>query len=307
MTSPGALDLDLLRVFDQLHRDRHLTRAARQLGLSQPAVSRALGRLRDALGDPLFVRAPRGVLATPRAEALAPEIREILARVAQLGRPASFEPAGLERTFQIGSVDFLEAVLLPTLAGLLSAEAPRVSLTSRPLGPDTGEALASGRLDLAVGVRSALPPDAMTTQLLEDDFVCVVRDRHPAVKRRLSLETFTRLSHVLIAPRGEPGSPVDDRLAERGLARHVAVRTHTFLAAPLLVARTDLVLTGPRRVLVPMAEPHGLRVLAPPLELRTFAIHAAWHPRVQHDPVHTWLRDLVRRAAGPRRQALARR
>jgi len=296
-TSPTSLDLDLLRVFDQLHRDRHLTRAARQLGLSQPAVSRALGRLRDALGDPLFVRAPRGVLATPRAEALAPEIREILARIAQLGRPGSFEPARLERTLQVGAVDFREAVLLPTLAGLLVAEAPRVSVSSRPLGADTGDALASGRLDLAIGVRSALPPDAMTTQILEEDFVCVVRDGHPTVKRKLSLETFVQLAHVLIAPRGEPGSPVDELLAKRGLTRHVAVRTHTFLAAPLLVARTDLILTGPRRVLVPMAKPHGLRVLAPPIEVRGFAVHAAWHPRVQHDPVHVWLRELVRRAA----------
>ncbi len=292
-------DLELLRVFDHLHRERHLTRAARKVGLSQPAMSRALGRLREELGDPLFVRGPRGMLPTPRAEQLAPDIRELLERARALVRPSELDPPSLERTFVIGSVDFLEADLMPRLAALLAREAPGVSITSRPLGADASEALASGQLDLAIGVRPTLPADAMTTHLFDDGFVCAVRGEHPTVKRSLTAPRFAALSHVLIAPRGEPGSPVDTALAALGLSRRIVVRTHTFLSAPLIVAQTDLVLTGPRRVLVPMAERYGLRLLAPPVELRSFAVHAAWHPRVQHDPAHAWFRGLVKRAAVP--------
>jgi len=290
-------DLELLRLFDHLHREGNLTRAARKVGLSQPATSRALGRLREVFGDPLFVRTPRGMLPTPRAERLAPEIRDLLSRASALVRPPELDPATLERTFVIGSVDFLEADLIPRLARLLAEEAPGVSITSRPLGSDASEALASGRLDLAIGVRPTLPTDAMTTHLFDDGFVCAVRGDHPTVKRSLSLARFAQLSHVLISPRGEPGSPVDTALAAQGLTRRIAVRTHTFLSAPLIVAQTDLVLTGPRRVLVPMAERHGLRLFTPPVELRAFAVHAAWHPRVQEDPAHQWFRGLVKRAA----------
>lgn len=291
------LDLDLLRVFDHLHRERHLTRAARLVGLSQPAMSRALARLREVFGDPLFVRTPRGMLPTTRAEELAPEVRELLRRASALVRPAALEPQTLERDFVVAGVDFLEADLLPRLVRLLAEEAPRATLTSRPLGPDASDALASGRADLAIGVRTTLPADAMTTHLFDDGFVCVVREGHPSVGRTLSLARFVALSHLLISPRGEPGSPVDTALAALGKSRRIAVRTHTFLSAPLVVAQTDLVLTGPRRVLVPMAAALGLRLLPPPVELRTFAVHMAWHPRVQHDPAHAWLRGLVKRAA----------
>lgn len=297
MAAAGPLDLDLLRVFDHLHRERHLTRAARLLGLSQPAVSRALVRLREALGDPLFVRAPRGIVPTPRADALVPEVREILRRADALARPAAFDPRVLERTFVFASVDFVEGDLLPRLAALLSSEAPRVSITSRPLGPDAAEGLLAGRFDVAIGVRSTLPTDVMTTHLFDDRFVCVVRRGHPSVRRALDLATFCRLSHVLISPRGEPGSPVDDALAKKGLSRHVAVRTHTFFSAPRVVASSDLVLTGPARVLEPLADHEGLLVLPPPLPLRGFGVFMAWHPRAQSDPAHAWLRSLVKRAS----------
>ncbi|MBX3273859.1 MAG: LysR family transcriptional regulator [Sandaracinaceae bacterium] len=296
-----APDLALLRVFDHLHRERHLTRASRQLGLSQPATSRALARLRELFADPLFVKSPRGMIATPRADALAPAIRDVLWRAADLVRPSDVALEALERELVIGSVDFLEADLLPRLAARVAELAPRVSLTSRPLiAADAGDALAEGRLDLVIGVRPYLPPEAMATHLFDDSFVCVVREGHPVVRRSLSLDRFCALSHVLIAPRNEPGSPVDDVLATLGRTRHVAVRTHTFLSAPLVVAATDHVLTGPARVLVPTATQVGLRLFTPPIELRSFAVWAAWHPRVQHDPVHAWLRGLVREVApGP--------
>ena len=292
-----APDLELLRVFDHLFRARQLTRAARQLGLSQPAVSRSLARLRVLFGDPLFVKSKTGMLPTPRAEQVASGVRDVLQRAQALTLPTEFDPATLERAFVIGSLDYLEAAVLPRVLSALALEAPHVSIVSRPLTVDAGEALASGRMDLAIGLRNQMPPDAVAQQLFEDGFVCAVREGHPSVKRTLSLQRFVALGHILIAPRGEPGSAVDSVLATQGLTRRIAVRTQTFLAAPMIAAQTDYVLTGPRRIVLPMAPLYGLRTFTPPITLTPFSIHQAWHVRVQDDPAHAWLRGLVLRCA----------
>src|SRR5262249_8172415 len=143
-----------------------------------------------------------------------------------------------------------------------------------------------------------LPDDAIATHLFDEELVCAVRRGHPRVKgRKLSLATFVELPHLLIAPRGDPGGLVDSELAKRGLRRRVAVRTHTFQSAPLVVGRSDLILTAPRRVLVPVAKAFDLWLLPPPLELRSFGVYQAWHPRVQNDPVHAWFRAIVATAA----------
>jgi DNA-binding transcriptional LysR family regulator len=290
-----AVDVELLRLFDALHRERHVTRAARVSGLSQPAMSRALGRMRAAWGDELFVRTPSGMVPTPRADELAPAVRRVLEGVLALARPATFDPAKLVRDFAIAAVDMFDADMLPRLARALEKTSVNVAL--RPLTPDSGELLARGALDLVIGVRPSLPADAIATHLFDEDFVCAVRRDHPRVGRKLSLSTFVELPHLLIAPRGDPGSTVDAALAARGLRRRVAVRTHTFQSAPLVVARSDLVLTAPRRLLAPVAKAFGLRLLPPPIELRSFGVFQAWHPRVQNDPMHAWFRGIVAAAA----------
>lgn len=294
-------DLDLLRCFVHLHRERHLTRAAKQAGLSQPAMSRALGRLRTTFGDPLFVRASSGMVPTPRAEALAPQIKAVLHAAGALVQPVRFDPAQLSRTFVIGSVDFSDVTLVPPLVDALQRTAPGVSITTRPLGEGTGEALASGQLDLVVGVPVSIPGDAMTSFLFEDGYLCAVRRDHPGVGRRLTLERYVELPHLVIAPRGAPGSAVDAALEARKLMRRVVVRTHTFLSAPAIVASSDLVLTAPSRLLEQLAPKFGLRLLPPPLPLPRFKIWQAWHPRVQHDPAHAWFRGKVAAAAKAQR------
>ncbi len=290
------IGLDLLRVFEALHRERQVTRAARVVGLSQPAMSRALVRMRDALGDQLFVRSTRGMLPTPRAEVLAPAIRRVLEGVEALRVPGPFDPATLVRTFTVGAVDFFDTDLLPEVARTLKT-APGVSVSTRPLGADSGDNLKTGQLDLIVGVRQVIPPDAMIQHLFDEGFVCAVRRGHPVVKNKLTLAMFVELSHLLIAPRGEPGGPVDDALAKRGLARRVAVLTHTFQSAPLIVSRSDLVLTAPRRIVAPVAKAFGLRMFEPPLPVPPFGVYQAWHPRVQDDPAHTWFRRVIAASA----------
>lgn len=288
MNDAGELDLGLLRCFAALHRERHLSRAAERIGLSQPAMSRALGRLRSVFGDPLFVREPRGMLPTVRADQIAPQVAGVLEAAGALVRPTVFEPARLVRELSIGAADDFGGFAAP-LISILAREAPGVTLVIRPL-VDAGDGLSTGELDLVISVRRVLPPDARSLKLYDDSFACVVRADHPRVGKRLSLERYLELSHLLIAPRGTAGGIVDRRLAELGLARRVVARTHTFLSAPAIVAATDLVLTAPSRVLAPVAESFGLRLLPPPLELPSLAMYAAWHARVHDDPVHAWLR-----------------
>ncbi len=290
------IDLASLRLFDVLYRERNVTRAARAAGLSQPATSRALQRMRVQLGDELFVRTPRAMLPTPRADELAPEVREVIERVDALRRPKAPDPKTLVRDFVIGATDMPDSDLLPRLAHAL-AGAPGVSVATRPLGRDTGDQLARGRLDLLVGLRHGMPAEAIAQHLFDEGFLCAVRRDHPRVRRKLGLATYVELAHLLIAPRGDPGSTVDDALAARGLRRRIALRVHTFHSAALIVARSDLVLTAPRRLLEPVAEAFGLRLLPTPVPLRPFSVFQAWHPRVHNDPVHAWFRGVVAVAA----------
>jgi DNA-binding transcriptional LysR family regulator len=289
-----APDFDLLAVFAALYRERHLTRAALRLGKSQPATSRALERLRALMGDALFVRAPRGMLPTPRADALAAEVDRILESARALVYRDRFEPSALKRTFVIGTSDLVEAELLRPLSAELTRRAPGIDLSMKQLVlADAGDALAEGRLDLVIAPDTSLPASVMRQHLFDGDFLCAVRLDHPRARRKLSLETYLSLLHVQIAPRGEPGGPVDDALATRGLSRRVAVRTPSFLAAPLLVAQSDYVLTAPALMLRPLARPLGLRLHEPPLTFGSFRIFQAWHPRTQDDAAHRWFRGLV--------------
>ena len=292
-----APDLDLLRCFAYLHRERHLTRAARACRLSQPAMSRALGRLRTAFADPLFVRTPRGMMPTPRADQLAPQVQAVLDAAGALVRPATFEPARLERTFVIAAPDMIEVALTPKLVELLAADAPGVSIAIRAIGDRARDELAAGQLDLIVSVRVSFPEEAVIAQLFDDGFVCAVRADHPGVGSRLTLARFLELPHLLIAPHGEPGGIVDGALAARGLARRVVARTTGFLSAPAIVASSDLVLTAPTRILRPLAAPFGLRLLPTPIDVPRFSIWHGWHPRVDDDPAHAWFRGLVAAAA----------
>jgi len=289
----AAPGLDLLRCFVELYRAGQVTRAARAAGLSQPAMSRALARLRDQFGDPLFVRGPRGLVPTPRAEVLAPEVERVLEAARSLLRPARFDPAQLVRTFVLGTTDFVDAVVVPGVIAKIAAIAPRVAIATRPVGDDTPDALALGRYDLVIVPRPAVPADAIGVALFDDGFVCAVRRDHPGVGARLTLDRFCALPHLQIAPRGTPGGPVDSALDALGRSRRVVVQTPTFFSAPLIVARSDLLLTAPTRLLAAVGKPFGLRILPAPLELARFEVWSAWHPRAHHDPAHEWFRGVV--------------
>lgn len=294
-----GLDLNLLVALRALLTERHVTRAAARVGLSQPAMSHALSRLRELLGDPLLVRTPAGMRPTPRAEAMTAPLERALEDIGRLiSSPAPFDPRLSTRKFRIASNDYMELVLFPRLLRRLWAEAPGIDVRIINLGDEANTELAEGRLDLAMGVvgqfASADGPRGLRSRdLVSDGFVCVVRDEHPLVKKRLSLDDFVAMPHALVAPRGAQGSVVDSALARIGKKRRVAVEIPHFLVAPHVVRETDLVLTLAARVALSLAPLLGLRQLAPPLELPGFTMTMVWHERQHVDPAHVWLRELI--------------
>jgi DNA-binding transcriptional LysR family regulator len=292
------LDLNLLASLDALLQESSVTGAARRQGLSTPAMSHALARIRVRLGDPILARAGRAMVLTPRAEALKDRVHQ-----AVTAARAAFEPVRpfvareLSRTFVIHATDYVLTVLGLVVDRTLCAEAPAVGLRFVPNAADDPALLRDGGSDLAVGIYGLLPPEMRSRKLLTDRFVCVVRNGHPSVKKRLTLDAFVALSHIQIAPRGTPGGYVDDVLRAKGLTRTVARAVPYFLTGLHLAAQTDYVLTVSERIARAFAPSLGLTLLDPPLALRPYALSLVWHPRFDADPAHRYLRDVFVRAA----------
>lgn len=294
-TNVAGFDLNLLVAFDALFAEAHLTRAARRIGLSQPAMSHALRRLRASLGDPLFVRTPRGLVPTARAESVAPLVARALADVgAALAPPRAFDPKTLRRTFVVATTDYAEIAVLPRLLARLREDAPHVIVRIRPTSLTPDDDLNDRGHDLVIGPKTAaLAATTRSQKLFTDDFVTVARRDHPIVKDELTLDRFIAVDHVQIAIRGTPGGPVEDALEKRGLRRRIALFVPHFLGAPMIVAKSDLVLTLARRVAKQLAPLLELRVFEPPIPIAGFAIHQFWHERRQGDPAHAWFRGVI--------------
>jgi DNA-binding transcriptional LysR family regulator len=293
-----SMDLNLLVSLDALLQEGSVTSAARRVGLSTPAMSHALARLREQLADPLLVRAGRGMRLTPRAQALKPTVREVVVAARRALLPERpFVASELTQTFVVHATDYVLTILGPTIDRLLRDEAPRACVRFVPNTPDDAAMLREEGSDLAVGIYGELPQEMKTRTLLTDRFVCAVRHDHPASGKRFTLDEFVRLPHVQVAPRGQPGGYVDDALRERGLSRTVARAVPYFVSALQLAAQTDYVLTVSERIARSYAQALGLSILEPPLPLRPYALSLVWHPRLDADAGNRFLRDVFRRAA----------
>lgn len=294
----GSTDLNLLVVLQRLLETGGVTAAAERLGLSQPAVSRALGRLRETFRDALFVRTPEGLRPTPRAEQLRAELGGVLSRIdALLARPGAFVPGESTRTFRIATADYGESVLLPPLLKELARRAPGLSVRVLPVGGPWEAALAEGECDLRWAPKARSGAGVVWTHLFRDRFAFVVRKSHPATRRPLTLARFATIPQIAIAPEGRAGNPLDERLARLGTRRRVVAQVPSFLAVPSLVAATDLGVTLPRRIVELLAHRWDLAVLPLPFEMPAFDLSQAWHERFRHDAAHAWFRQLVVRAA----------
>ena len=282
-------------IFVALMEERSVTRAAERLGMTQPALSNALARLRTTMQDQLFIRARYGIQPTPIALELAPVIVEALARIddAVLGQQ-DFDPATAERLMTIAPNGYAESVLAPAIVARLGDVAPGIQLRLVPYGNDLIETgVISGTTAMVLG-RIVDPPDNLVVQhLMDDGFACVVRANHPSVGETLSREQFERLRHVNVLPPGRLRAGLFKALERQGLRREVAVSVTNFLAVPEMVAVTDYCATLPRLICHRLAHDPRLRVVPAPVDLGTFPVEMAWHVRYRHDPAHRWLRSLI--------------
>ena len=293
-----TLDLNLLKALAALLDERNVTRAAARLGVSQPAMSGILTRLRESFDDPLFARSQRGIVPTPRALELAQPVQRVLRDIDGLLQPPVFDPATAHLDFTIAATDYaLRAVALPFLTAL-KQHAPfiRVALASMEDAP-LQERLERGEIDLALTTPQDTPPGLHARRLFDEHYVCVMREDHPAVRgRRLSLKQFCALDHALVSYAGDPFHGVTDAaLAQRGLQRRVSLSVKRFLVLPEILRSTDLVAVVPSRL---VAGVEGLKLLPPPLEITGFTKTAAWHERTHRDPAQRWLRQLLFATAG---------
>jgi DNA-binding transcriptional LysR family regulator len=294
----SPVDLNLLAVLDAILQTRSVSRAAEQVGITKPAMSHALARLREQIGDPVLVRAGQEWHLSERALALRDRVRELAEGAREvLDGERTFEPATSTREIRVHATDHVLALLGGGLGAMLATEAPHCSLRFLPMQTDDASPLRGGLVDLAIGVFPQLPPEFRTQALFQERFACVVRSGHPRVNDKISLATFLASEHVLVAPRGKAGSTVDDALAERGLSRKVTRFVPYFVVALDLVSKTDCVLTVSERLAKAYRERFDLQVLKPPIPLPTYTISQVWHPRVDADPSHRWFRRLVARAA----------
>lgn len=288
----SEINLNLLLALEAILAERSVSRAARRIGVSQPAMSQSLRHLREIFDDALLVRDRGNYVLTPAAERLAMPLRQaMLALQRVLDGLEHFDPAKARRRFTISAGDYTAITLLPPLLERASAEAPGVDIDVKHMDPRrVWESLATGEVDIVLG--TALEPGSDYSQqvLYSDGFACLVRRDHPEVQGSLDLAQYTRLPHALISPRGDGPSIVDSALQALGHSRRIALRVPYFLAAPLVVSRSDLILTAPRKLAEAFAATHPLQLIEPPLALPTFNVVQVWHQRYQDDAAHQWLR-----------------
>jgi DNA-binding transcriptional LysR family regulator len=286
------LDLNLLRTFDAVLQDKSVTGAAARLGLTQPAVSNALARLRALFGDPLFVRTPAGMDATPFARELGEPVRQALALLeSALSHGPGFDAAASTRAFRFYMSDLGQVEFLPPLVERLQRVAPGVRLEAVALDvEDINDALAAGTLDLAVGFLPGLGQPVLRLPLFRDPYVCLMRADHPLMGKTLSKKKFIEASHALVSYRG--GHRVIEEALERaGLARRIALRVPHFTVVPMVLERTDLILILPARVARVFEQRGKFKSLPPPVPIPPADVGVHWHERFDGDPGNRWLRE----------------
>ena len=295
----GNVDLNLLVIFDAIAAERHATKAAGRLGLTQPAVSHALSRLRHLFNDPLFVRSPKGLVPTSMATELEPAVRAVLEQVeAVLQMERAFDRATTTRRFVIGLSGYSAFVLLPPLMERMNSLAPDASLIVKHTNINLGlSMLEQGEVELIAGVFPSPPAFLREELLYVEDFVCAGRAGHPLLKEDLDLETYLSLRHLHVSMRGDPHGIVDNALDDLGRRRTVALTVGHFLIAPLLVQDSELVATEPRRLFERWSGPEPLRLVRPPIAIPSFRVVQTWHGRYENDPAHMWLREMIRSIA----------
>jgi len=297
----GNIDLNLLIVFDAVMQTRNLTRAGRRLGLSQPATSHALARLRNMLHDDLFVRAPEGMQPTPRAQQMAGPVREALRTLSATLEPDAFDPARSTRQFTLAMNNYAARAIAPTLLRRVAATAPGVTLDIRPQGTaDALDLLDADGVDLALAILTDGGERFKCAGVMQDDYVAVLDRGHAAAAEpSLSIERFATIPRVAISSTGDDTGFVDEALEQHGFVRRIAARV-PFLSIVLVLVGSDLVVVMPRRVAMDLSTVCPVVVRELPFPSPRISLSMIWHRRVDNQPAHRWLRDMVRASAAGR-------
>jgi DNA-binding transcriptional LysR family regulator len=293
-----GVDLNLLKAFDALISERAVTRAAGRIGLSQPAMSHALSRLRGLFADDLFVRTPAGMEPTAHAREIAPLVSAAIEHIeAALNLGVGFDPAKSAGIFTAGMAEYAEVALVGRLATAFAEQAPRATLRLLPLnGADAAEQLERGAIDVAVAHLRAPPTSIESQILMRDPFVVVVRKGHPLAAEPLSIEAYAGQSHILVSPRGDTSGAIDRILVDFGLRRRISLLVATYLAVPVALAATDLIATVPSRTARQIAATAEIEILPLPIDL-SMTVSMAWHRRAASEPAQAWFRSLLIAAA----------
>lgn len=286
------LDGRLLLLFTLLYSTRSVTRAAQELGQTQPNISVWLSKLRRQLGDPLFVRTAAGMVPTPRAEALVEPVREALQSLRRVSAAApGFAPAQAQRSFRICMTDASHITLLPRLLKRVRQSAPQVRLEAIPIDDGTARELEGGRADIALGIVPGLESGFYQQTFYAQDFVCLVSPDHPVAAKGLTAARYRSAAHVEVLS-GKSHALLEEALRAQHVQRRVLLQLPGFLGLATVVADTDLVATVPRQIGETLARNSALVVLPCPVHVPSFTVKQYWHARMHDDPAHRWLRSV---------------
>ena len=299
------IDLNLLVYLDVLLRERNVTRAAESLGISQPAMSNGLRRLRKLFSDPLLVRTSGGMSPTERAENLQPKVREVVASIEKVVQPdRQFDAASADRVFRISVSDYSESTLLPNMLRRMRSEAPNVTLDILTPSDVSFQDLEQGSVDLVINRFDVLPQSFHQMPIWRDSFSCIFSHRNP-IRDDFNLETYLEAGHVWVSKTGmgvgvgmEPGANqhlgwVDEALAKLGKKRRIRVFTRHYEAAMRLAVLRDLIITLPSKAAKRLKDDPTVIILPPPFEIPEFELTMAWSPLLQQNPAHQWMRRLI--------------
>ncbi len=290
----AKLNLDWLEVFVQIYKTQSVSRAASQLGMEQASASIALNKLRQHFDDRLFIRTADGMVPTPRAQSIYPELHEALARIETArGKPAAFSPSDAVREFRICMTDISEIIILPTLINYLQKTAPGLVIEAEKISSDSRQRLTSGDVDLAVGFLPNLEAGFYQQSLFEQDFVCLAAKDHPRVQGELTRSLFSSEDHILVTTSGTGHAIVDKVLFKQKIERRVVLRVPSYLGVARIVAQTNFLVIVPRQLGMALAAQEQVQVLAPPISLPHYKVKQHWHERFHADAGGIWLRQTM--------------
>ena len=307
-----TLDLNLLRVFDAVMTEQNLTRAASRLAMTQPAVSNAVKRLRDALGDELLIRTAHGVKPTARAESLWPAVRRALADLEEAVAPRSFELAKAHVTFRMAMADATAGLLLPPLVRVIEKDAPGIDIRMMPLTTrEPRPLLLRGDIDLAIGffpgvvaqLQGATETPIRHERLYTSQYVCVMRKEHALANKDLSLEAYCQANHLLVSFSGRARGLVDDALLSLNKERRILLTVNQFFTAGKVVAHSDLIMVLPHHLIAATGMTNALVAKELPFPMPEVHIDMLWHERDARSPGHQWLREQLRSSVRLRKWA----